>query len=72
MREWMEACRKKANLTMREVADALDISESYYSLIESGERQKKMDITLVAKLAVVFKVSVDYIISCETAHRNHG
>lgn len=72
MREWMEACRKKANLTMREAADALDISESYYSLIERGERQKKMDITLVAKLATIFKVSIDYIVFCEATGKSDG
>ena len=36
-------------------------------MIERGERQKKMDIELMQKLAEVFGVSVEYIIEQENA-----
>ena len=39
----------------------LDISESYYNLIENGERQKNLDLSLVTKLAELFDVSVEWI-----------
>lgn len=38
MRSWLTNIRKKANLTMAEVAKKSGISESYYSMIESGNR----------------------------------
>ncbi len=38
MREWLYKARKDKNLTMAEVAARSNISESYYSLIENGNR----------------------------------
>ncbi len=38
MREWLYKARKNKNLTMAEVAARSNISESYYSMIESGNR----------------------------------
>lgn len=38
MREWLFEIRKRKNLTMAEVAARSNISESYYSLIENGNR----------------------------------
>ena len=37
-RKWLYEARKNKNLTMAEVAAKSNISESYYSLIESGNR----------------------------------
>ena len=37
-REWLYEARKNKNLTMAEVAARSNISESYYSMIESGNR----------------------------------
>ena len=38
MREWLFNIRKNKNFTMAEVANQAEISESYYSMIESGNR----------------------------------
>jgi putative transcriptional regulator len=38
MREWLYEARKNKNFTMAEVATKANISESYYSKIESGNR----------------------------------
>lgn len=65
MREWMKEKRTEKGLTMRETAEKLDISEAYYSYIESGERQKNMDITLVAKLSVIFSLPIQQIVELE-------
>ena len=67
MRDWLLAARKESGLTQLEVAKKLDVSESYYSFIESGSRQKKMDITLAAKLSVVFGIPIEKIIEMERA-----
>ena len=66
MREWLAEARAKAGLTQKEVGKKLDVSESYYSLIEQGLRQKKMDIALVSKLSTIFDIPVTEIIKYET------
>ena len=65
MRDWLREARQKAGKTMAEVADELEISESYYCLIESGDRQKRMDITLVAKLSKIFSMGIQQIVELE-------
>ena len=67
MRGWLADARKKSGMTQRQVADALDISEGYYSFIESNDRQKKMDIALAAKLSVVFGIPIAEIIAMENS-----
>lgn len=64
-RSWLKEARVKAGKTMAEVGDELDISESYYSLIENGKRQNPMDITLVAKLSKIFCLSIQQIVELE-------
>lgn len=65
MREWLAEERKKRGMTQLEVANEIGISEGYYSYIESGERQKKMDIIIATKLSVVFGIPVDRIVELE-------
>lgn len=61
MRTWLKNLRDKNSLTQLEMSKKLDISESYYNLIENGERQKDLDLSLVKKLAELFDVSVEWI-----------
>lgn len=65
MRDWLKEKRIEKGLTMAEMAKQLDLTESYYSLIESGKRQQKMDIVLVGKLSAVLSVPVEKIIKLE-------
>lgn len=65
MREWLKTLRKDNGLTAAELAEKLGISESYYCLIENGERQKKMDIVLVTRIAEVLNKSIVEIINLE-------
>lgn len=65
MRGWLAAARKENGMTQLEVAKKIDVSEAYYSYIESGDRQKKMDVALAAKLSVVFGIPVAEIIELE-------
>ena len=64
-RAWMKEARLKSGKTMAEVAEELGISESYYSYIEAGDRQKKLDITLAAKLAKIFSMKIQHIVEFE-------
>lgn len=67
MRGWLKDARLEHGMTQLQVANKLDITESYYSLIENGDRQKKMDISLVSKLSVVFGLPVQEIVSLESS-----
>lgn len=65
MRQWMQRARKDKDLTMGEVSTRCGISESYYSMIEAGIRQKRLDITLAVKLSEIFDISLEDIIKYE-------
>ncbi len=74
MREWMGQTRKNCNLTMKEVSEKLGISESYYSMIERGERQQALDVSFAYKLANIFDLPLDNIVKmeCDEAHTISG
>lgn len=65
MREWLKEKRTERGLTMKQMAAQLDITESYYSLIEGGERQKKMDISLAKKLSEVLGMPAERVFELE-------
>lgn len=67
MRSWLKEAREKNGVTMAEMAQKLDISLGYYSLIESGKRQQKMDITLLAKISSALGVQLAEAILNEVA-----
>jgi len=66
MRKWLKEARTKKDLTMKQIAVELGITESYYSLIENGDRQKMMDISLAKKLSDILDIPVEKIIALET------
>ena len=67
MRECLYEARTRQGMTQRDVASSLGISEAYYCYIENAERQKTMDIALVAKLSDVLKIPVVDIVEMEKA-----
>jgi len=67
LRAWLKEKRIEAGATMDEMASGLNISTAYYSMIESGERQKKMDITLASKLATIFGMTLSEVVKLEEA-----
>lgn len=72
MREWLKNLRKEKNLTQFCVAKALQITPSYYNMIESGERQSKMTIETAQKLANFFNVPLDFILENEKEQMQRG
>lgn len=65
MREWLKSLRTEKQMTLKNVADKLDISESYYCAIENGTRQKSLDLTLVSGLSVALDVPIAQIVKSE-------
>lgn len=70
MRDWLLSARQEKGMTQLEVAKRLDISEAYYSYIESGNRQKKMDVALAAKLSTIFGIPFERIVELERREAN--
>lgn len=60
-REYLKKLRTDMGLTMQDMGDALGISRQYYNLIETGVSQKRMDITMVRRIADVFGATLDEI-----------
>ena len=48
VREYLIEARKKAGLTQQDVANRIGISRQYYQMVETGERQKRMDLSMPA------------------------
>lgn len=65
MREWLRKSRKDKQITMSDMARKLGISESYYCLIENGERQKRMDISLLTNLSDILGIPISEIVKLE-------
>lgn len=65
MRQWLLNLRRDRGMTQLDVAKKLEISEAYFNYIENGERQKKMDIALAAKLSAIFEIPLAEIIEYE-------
>ena len=65
MRDWLRAARAAQRLTQKQVADALGVTEAYYSMIEGGNRQKNMDVSLAIKLGNVLGMSLEEIAAKE-------
>lgn len=65
MRQWMKEMREKNGITQAQMGEKLEISEAYYSYIESGDRQKNLDLTLAVKLSVIFEIPIQQIVEFE-------
>lgn len=72
MRYWLKKLRTKNNLKQNEIAEKLGISQGYYNLIETGERQKDLNLSLINKIAELFNVSVEYIVEQESKEHDEG
>ena len=72
MRCYLRSRRMKINSTMNDMAKKLDISESYYSLIENGDRQTDMSLSIIEKLAKAFGVSVQMIVKEEMKYKKEN
>lgn len=67
VREYLIEAREKAGLTQQDVANRIGISRQYYQMVETGERQKRMDLSLASGLSVVLNISIAEIVQRESA-----
>ena len=61
-RQWLKDLRTAKGLTVTEAARKLELSQPYYSLIEAGERQKRLELSLAAKIADLYHITIDQIL----------
>lgn len=67
VREYLIEAREKAGLTQQDVANRIGISRQYYQMVETGERQKRMDLYLAGVLSVVLNIPIAEIVQRESA-----
>ena len=65
MRKYLVERRNQLELSQQDVADLIGVSRQYYSFIENGSRQKKMDIDLLSKLADALSIPIADLIEME-------
>ena len=59
----LQISRINSNLTRKQVAELINVSESLIGLYENGSRQPSLSSLI--KLATIYKVSTDYLLGCE-------
>lgn len=64
-REYLITLRNKKGLTQLDISKSMGISESYYNLIEQGQRQKHMNITILYRLSKALEVPVKTLVNKE-------
>lgn len=67
VREYLIEAREKAGLTQQDVANRVGISRQYYQMIETGERQKRMDLSLAGGLSAILNIPITEIVQKESA-----
>lgn len=67
VREYLIEAREKAGLTQQDVANRIGISRQYYQMVETGERKKRMDLSLAGVLSVVLNIPIAEIVQRESA-----
>lgn len=67
MRNYLKTLRTKNAVSQKDLADALGITQAYYSHIEAGTRQNTIDLSLLAKIADYFNVPVQQLVEQELA-----
>lgn len=69
MREYLKQLRKNKSLTQQDLEALVGIKPNYYCMIENGDRQADMSLSVMQKLAEAFDVSVEEILRMETKHK---
>lgn len=65
MREYLKKLREEKNISQQNVEERTGLSQQYYSLIEIGERQADMSLSVMKKLSEAFDVPLEFIIEEE-------
>ncbi len=72
MRSWLRDLRLSKKLTQKELASMIGVSQTMYSRIENGDRQKDMDLSIASKIANIFRISLKRINEFEEARKTES
>ena len=64
-RDYLKELRKDSGLSQAQIAEKLQVTQQYYSLIENGNRQQNISIEIVEKLAEIFKIPISRLVEME-------
>lgn len=65
MREWLRNLRTQKGLSCKQMAARLQMSESFYNRVETGQRKAKMDIPTAQAIAKALEMPLVTIIEME-------
>lgn len=66
MRHWLKKIRAERGLSQAEVARALNLTQNYYSMIESGQRMQELPLDIAQKIANLFGITLEQVSRFET------
>ena len=72
MREWLKTIRCNNGYSQQAIAEKLGMTQQYYNYIENGERKKELNLSLVIKIADIFKVDINWIADQERQLNKDG
>ena len=64
----LQIARINKELSRKQTAERIGVSESLIGLYESGSRQPSLSVLM--KLASLYCVSTDYLLGCDTTEKN--
>lgn len=70
MRTYLKELRTGSGKTQQAVADALNISQNYYSYIENGKRNKELSLRILFILADFYGVDLQDLVNEEAKYMN--
>lgn len=68
-REYLSNLRNKNLFSQSELSKMIDLSQSYYASIETGERQQDMSLSVMEKLSSALNVPLDEFIKMEQEYK---
>lgn len=69
MRNYLKLLRENNGLSQQNVENITGIKQQYYSLIETGERQQDMSLSVMEKLSSALNVPLDEFIKMEQEYK---
>lgn len=72
MRQYLKKLRDKKQLTQTDIEKRTGIKSNYYCMIENGDRQTDMSLSIIEKLAKAFGVSVQTIVREEMKYKKEN
>ena len=69
MRKYLVELRKNQRFTQQDMAERLQMSRQYYTMIEVGRRSPNMTIEMAQNLSKVLKVSFMEIVKKEKSYK---